>query len=400
MSTSVKLNTKEFSSMLSRVSKCSIRGSLDILAECVEIKLDNGVLSVRTTDTRNSLIVRKSGVEGSNFDAVILLGLFGKVVSKTQSEQIELVIDDTCVELNGNGTYKFERQVEGDQPVRFEPISLIDNPEFSVDFSLTDVKDVVKYNGEFVGSPFVDSTVAGYFFGDNAITTDGYNAGFYRKRVFSSPNTLMLYETTFLLLSDFVDDKIKMLKRGDKIQFVSSDALLTTMVHQYSKDFPVSELSEFLQDAYPNMVVISASATKATLERVLLFIDNKSDEGIALMSFDSNGIAINDNRGRVNEFIPYKSAQSAGSFSCRVSVPDLIKMMDVGGDDEIRFSYGNERSVRFDSGELTRILALHNEPDNLDVGDGSVDFTGEEEIGDLDVITAEDNPVSMSDIQW
>lgn len=408
MATSIKLNTKEFASMLSKASKCSLKGSVDVLAELVEIKLKNGVLSLRTTDTRNTLVLRKSGVQGEDFNAVISIAVFEKIVSKTSKEEVEITVTDSYVELKGNGIYKFERAIEGGSPVEFEPIGLISDPDMKLEFALAELKNVIKYNGGFIGSPFVDPTISGYFFGDNAITTNGYNACFFKHKLFESP--VMLYESTFNMLGEFEGDTVVFLKKGRDIQFYNANALLCSKLHQEGASFPDAELSEFLKGAHPSSVVVSVKDALDALDRVMLFVDAKTANGgsDAIMSFEEGGnIVITDDKGRVNEVIAYKNPVNFKPFSCCISVPDLMSMLNIDISDEVVLNYGNDTSVRVDVEDVTRVLALS------DSNDVSVEFeqpsgesmTADTEIGDIPQFESLENSEgfdseSISDIEW
>lgn len=405
MSTSIKLNTKEFATMLSKASKCSLRGSVDVLAELVEIKLKNGVLSLRTTDTRNTLLLRKSGVQGEDFNAVIGIGVFDKIVSKTTKDEVELVITDSYVELKGNGTYKFERAIEGGSPVEFEPINLITDPDMRVEFKLADLKDVIKYNGDFIGSPFVDPTISGYFFSDSAITTNGYNACFFKNKLFDAP--IMLYESTFNMLNEFEGESVVFLKKGTDIQFYNASALLCSRLHQEIDEFPSDQLSKYLEGVHPSSVVISVKEAIDTLDRVMLFVASKAANGNsdAIMTFEPDGnIVITDDKGRVNESISYKNPNNFKPFSCCISVPDLMSMLNIDISDEVVFNFGVDDSVRIDVGDITRVLALSDSNDATVEFDDSIDsdISPDTEIGDIDagIESSNDFGGSLDDINW
>lgn len=404
MSSVVKLKTKEFADMLSRASKCTLKSSPDVQAGLVEIKLKNGVLSLRTTDTRNKLVLRKSGIEGADFNTVIGIPVFEKIISKTSKEEIILTIDDVGVEVKGNGTYKFERMMEGDMPVEFEPISLIADPEVKVEFETKLLKDIIKYNGDSIGSAFVDPTISGYYFGDNDVmTTDGYNACFYHNKLFDTP--VMLYDTTMALLGDFEDEKVVFLKKGTEIQFYSASGLLTSHIHQYTDEFPAEPLSAFLDGVHPSSVSVSVKEAKEVLERVFLFVGDNNNDGVATMSFEESGIVLTDKAGRVNEVIAYKNPKNFKPFICKISIPGLLSMVDIDISDEISVNFGNEVSIRIDVGDITRVLALSDDDsasgdtDIFETAQESPSVESDEDIGTLEEFEASSEG-SLADIEW
>lgn len=399
--TTVKLNTKMFASLLSRAAKCSLKNSVDIMAELIEIKLKDGILSLRTTDTRNTLVLRMPNVTGEDFSAVISVTLFEKIVNKTTKEDIELQIDDAAVTLVGNGTYKFPRPIEGTQQIEFASVPLIQNPELRVELKLDDIRKAIKYNGDFVGSAFVDPTISGFYFGDNVVTTDGYNACFLKNKFFD--NDVMLYDSTVKLINEFEGDTVVFLKKGSEIQFYNSTALLSSVAHKETDNFPSVELNKYLEDTFESGVTISVKEAQSVLDRVMLFVDGRLGSSAAILSFENNGIVITDKAGSVNEVISYKSPVNFKPYTCKISAPDFNKALSIDVSDDIILRYGNDMSVRMDAGDVTRILALVPDEDDADLEaafkEESTSVSDDTDIGEAPFEAA---PLEggLEDIQW
>lgn len=402
--TTIKLNTKLFASLLSRAAKCSLKNSVDILAELIEIKLKDNTLSLRTTDTRNTLVLRMPNVTGEDFSAVISVTLFEKIVNKTTKEEIELRIDDTAVTLVGNGTYKFARPIEGNQHIEFSAIPLISEPEVRVEMKLADIRNAIKYNGDFVGSAFVDPTIAGFYLGDNVVTTDGYNACFFKTKFFDKD--VMLYDSSVRLLNEFDGDTVVFLKKGKHVQFYNGTALLNTVDHQETENFPNSELSQYLEDTFESGVTISVKDAQSVLDRVMLFVDGRLGSNAAILSFEENGITVTDKGGSVNEVISFKNPVNFKPFTCKVSAPDFNKALSLDISDDVILRYGNDMSVRLDAGDVTRILALVPDEDETDLTEAFSEesaISEDAEIGDIPFDVAEDTSMSqgsLADVEW
>lgn len=366
----VKLNTKLFSSMLSKVSKCTNKGGIDLLSELVEIKLSAGILSLRTTDTRNIMVLRQPGIEGDDFEATISIDVFEKIVSKTSKEEIELSIDDRSVELRGNGTYHFPLTIEGDEPVTFPPIKVLEDPDVKQQFSLKKFLDVLKYNGPFVGSPFVDPTLSGFYFAeDSVISADTCTCCYLNEKFLDEP--FMLFTSTLSLLSELTDDQVLFVKKGRKIQFVSSTCLIDSSVHTDQEEFPKEDLDKYLDTELTSSIKISKKDAISILERVSLFVDMKTEFGATIFDFTEKGVVISDKGGKASELLPYKDAVNFQPFQCYVAAGDLIKVLDIDGDDEISLRYADPTVLRIDVGKVTRVIALL-DPGDLDNADDFV----------------------------
>lgn len=364
----VKLNTKEFASMLSKVSKCTVKGGVSIISELVEIRLASGVLSLRTTDTRNIMILRKNGVAGDDFVATIPLEIFEKIVSKTSKEEVTLEVDDKAVHLTGNGTYHFALTIEGDTPVTFEPLKMLEDPEVKIQFKKADFLEALKYTGDFVCSQYVDPTLSGFYFGEHVITTDLCNCAYLHKKFFD--NDIMFYPPTLALINEIDDEQVMFLKKGRKIQFISSTCLIDSIMHSDTENFPVEEFNGYLKDDFGSCVTISKSEATQILDRVSFFVDMKSEFGATLLDFKPEGVAISDKGGKAAELLSIKEPVNFSEYTCYVGAQDMIKALSFEGEDDIKLWYANPTALRIESGNITRILALL-DPNDLE---GAINF--------------------------
>ena len=393
----VTLNTREFASMLNKVSKCTSKGGIALVAQLVEIRLNNGTLSLRTTDTRNIMILRKSGVAGDDFVATISLDVFEKIVSRTSKEEIELVVDDRSVQLKGNGVYNFPLTIEGDEPVTFPRIGMIEDPEVKKQFAVKDFLDAIKNNGDFVGSPFVDPSLSGFYFGDNVVTSDLCTCCYLHRKFFDTP--VMLYPTTLALLNEISDENVIFLKKGRKIQFVSSTCLIDSVVHSDVDNFPVDDFNQYLTEQFGSGVTISKKAAVEILERVSFFVDMKTEYGATIFDFKEDGIVISDRNGKASEVLPFTNPVNFQPFVCHVPAIDLIKVLDIEGDDEIVLWYANPTALRIDVNNVTRILALV-DPDDLD-SVAEMQVSPSSEAAEVDSAESTYSPEDeFADVQW
>lgn len=409
----ITLNTQQFNSLLSRAVKGSAKGGIDMTADLLEIKMRNGMLSLRTTDTRNTMVL-KMAVPGvsDEFVAVIQIEQFQKIVSKTSKETIELNITDSAVELRGNGTYKFPLVIEGDAPVALAPIPLITDAEITQTLSKKEIATIVANNGAFVGSQFVDPAISGYYFGPEAvITTDFIGCCYYKKKFFSEP--IMFYPTTLQLILELEEDDITFLKKDRHIQFYTQTGLIDSVTHLDVDAFPAEDLMAYIKDAYTAGVTVSKKQTKEVLERIGLFVDMKTEFGAADMVFEADGIHLSDKRKNANEVIPYKqaadSSQTFKPFSGTVPTMDLIRVLNIEGEDDITLWYDCEQAVRVDVENTTRVLALLDE-EQLDSSSAfaqaeaarmaEAEAAEQADINAATTFADVAQPVSMEDVEW
>ena len=110
----LELNTADFKEMMSKVIKGASNSNDYEITRLMAISLDDGELTLTTTDYENYLYVRRDKVVGDNFYAVVSVDKFSKLISKTTSEKITLELKQSdkgkldYLEIHGNGVYKME----------------------------------------------------------------------------------------------------------------------------------------------------------------------------------------------------------------------------------------------------------------------------------------------------
>lgn len=396
--TAVKVKTTDFATMLANVSKCTFKANIGGLVSNLELKLKNNMLSARTSDSLNTFILRMPNIEGEPFNIVIPTSEIFKIVPKITTENVELSVDDSSLTLKGNGTYVFSRLIENDDPVEYEGIPLLKDPEIDIQLDKKEFLVALDNARPFVGSAFIDPSLAGYYFSDKLVTSDSVVACFYKKRLFD--NDIEFYQSTLDLLSYVEGDSIRFLKKGNNIQLVGSTFMISSTIHDKQDSFPLKELNAYLGEKFDSSVTVSVNAIKNTLDRVNVFAGSAlSEEGIvvAIVSFTDDGALITDTRGRVSEIIPYSGKNNFKNFSCYVSIEDFSKVVDIAESPEVSILYNenNPNAIRVDSQCTTRVLGL------LDMSESSdnleEEFEIEETIDDVNDSVVVDN---LEDIEW
>ena len=104
----LRIKTSELQDMVSKAIKCVSNNKLIPLTSLMNIKVESNVLVLTTADATNYFYVSKQKVACEDFEISVMADLFTKLVQKTSSDEITLVIEGAMLEVKGNGTYKME----------------------------------------------------------------------------------------------------------------------------------------------------------------------------------------------------------------------------------------------------------------------------------------------------
>ena len=102
----MKVVTSRMKEAVNKAIKGAGFNNLIPITSMIGIKLSAGKLRLLTTDMTNTLCIIIDKVSGVDMDITVDADKFGKLISKTTSEDIELLVIDDVLSIKANGTYK------------------------------------------------------------------------------------------------------------------------------------------------------------------------------------------------------------------------------------------------------------------------------------------------------
>ena len=368
----LKIPTSTFKSAIGKSVKSAIvKGGVDPQAAMIQITHKNNLLSLRTTNTRNILIVRIPDIPGDDFEVVINIDKFYEIITKTTSDDISLEIEGGNLIFKGNGKYRFPIIVESSGPMTFAPIKLLQDAELDVELDLKEMVDITKCCGKFIGTAFADPRVCGYFFGKSVLTSDNVVACFYEKEYFK--DHFMFFDDTFNLLPYMDGEKVRLLKKGEDIQLVGEDFLISSKIHPNSDEYPEEEFRELLLESYDSGVVVDSKEIIAAIDRISVFSSallSQNKSTAVFMNFNDDQLVLTCADGSAEEYIPYKDRENFKTFTCHVSPADLISAITMDGMSDVKLMFSNEIALRIDAGTVKRVIG-YMDPNETTIEDSS-----------------------------
>lgn len=382
----VTLETSKLKQMVSRVTKCATSSnSLNALGGVIEVKMKDGKFSLRSTDSQNTMIVRETEAqctgEGDGIQVVIDAENFVKVVNGSTTKETTFniirriskdkatneVIEDYCLVMKSNGTYKFKIILEGSTFLMLEDIPKIEDADYEVKISVVEMQKLINKTFSFLGSTFEDPRLDSYYFGNKTAVTNGTVVCFNDTKL--TPEPLMLRGTTVRLLSQFdasSSEKITLAKKGTHVQFYNSSMMIDTSIHQLSGQYPIKALSQYLDADYASKVTVDSHYLKEALSRIQIFVDTQTESGAFIFEIKQDGLHLSSRNGMAYEVVPFDTSQSPQNykdFSLLLAAPELMRIIDMPERKSVVITYGNEDAIMADFGEDKRVLGVVDEAD-------------------------------------
>lgn len=352
----MKVSAQRFKEAVSKAVKGASFNNLIPLTSMVGIKLSDGKLRLLTTDMSNTLCVIIDKVTGDDIDVTVDADKFGKLISKITSEEVDLsVVDEDKLVIKANGTYKLPLIADEEGLVSFPDVKLADTPDGEI--LLTSIMSAYNINKSALAKTLEQPCLTGYYCGEKVITTDANVITFNDFDAFKYDKPLLISSQMMALLTLNSKEKIAYKVAGSELQFVTDDVVITGPVLEGIEDYPVEEISAYLEEAFTSSCKVPKELLLDVLDRLALFIEPYDKNG-AYFTFGRKGINIHSKKDASTEVVNYVESKEFKPFVCCVDIPMLKEQLQANPDETIKIFYGNENALKLQSGKVTQVIAL------------------------------------------
>lgn len=352
----LKIKTQELQDTLSRAIKGASYNKMIPITSFLAIELEEGNLTLTTTDASNTLKVSKKGVEGDYFYVVVHADIFSKLVAKTTSENITLTLKENSLQVKGNGTYSIELPTD-------ENGELIKFPEYTFDTSiekgelkLSTVKTILTANKAALAASYELPFLTSYYFYDKGIlTTDSFRVCGVNIPVFDTQTLLPAEMVNLLALSR--DETIYVQKDKNKILFTTSDITIYGTESSDIENYPVEAIEAYLETEFNSVCKLSKDTFLNVLDRLMLFVSPYDRNGVYL-TFADDGVILSSKKSNSTETIKFQEVENLKPYTCTVDIELLQSQIKANQTDIIELWYGHDRAIKMTSEKITQIVAL------------------------------------------
>lgn len=341
----VKINTEALKVAAAKAVKGI--GNLSILAitSAIGIEVKDGNLTLSTTNNSTNLDVKLIDVADKdvNFYACTDGALFTKLVSKTDSDFIELNLQPNCLEFHGTGRYNLALiQDEEGNMARITPIS-VDNAE-THKVAAASLKQLLSYNKLAVSKSFDTPIFTGYCIKDNYVFTCNDVTACVSQLDLGGISVL-LPGSMVELFNLFEDKNVEISVSGNRIKFSSVDVTITGAVLEGIDLYPTEQLVELVNaPEFTNMVVVSTAKLAAALDRLALFVE-KIDKNRIEIAFGDDSLVITNKIASAGELVTYTEKSISNQDTYALDLSDLKAVVDATSKDTLRIVYGLDKGI-------------------------------------------------------
>lgn len=333
------IKTNILQSLVNKAIKASTNNKMIPLTGLMSIALVDGTLNITTCDGLNFFTVSAKDVTGENFEVVIRVDTFSKIVAKTTSEYITLTLDGTALTYKGNGTYKIDLPLGPEGELITFPVNEFNFTEFeSGTINLPYVKSVIVSNKPCLATTSEYPCLTCYYCGDGGVIA-GTRTNICYNEVDTFETPALLTPMIFDLLSLFDSDEISYKYAENVIEFTSNNMRLFAKTMPYIDDYSNDKMKELAQLNFVSECVVSKSQLINVLDRLALFVDDFNINAVNL-NFTKEGLQIVSMNDAGSEIIPYQESTGFAEYSCCMDIALFKKNINARSGELVRIQYG------------------------------------------------------------
>ena len=359
----IKLNTLKLKEMVGKAVKGASLNKMIPLTELMSIKAVNNTLILITTDATNYLYIKEENVECKDFEVVVKVDVFSKLISKMTCETVTLDIEGDRLTVIGNGKYSIELPLdENGALIKYpDPLAEFKNtPEAlpCTEINLSTIKLILSTNRAALATTLEVPCYTGYYIGDKIVTTDTYKICATKIPIFENP--VLLNPEMVNLLDVMTAEKVRCIWQDNKIVFETPNCVVYGTLLSGIEDFAIGAISNLVDESFDSCCKVSKNELLNVLDRLSLFVGDYDRNEITL-TFTEDGIKCMNKQESGTELIKYLDSENFKDYTCTVDIVMLMSQVKAQQADSVEIWYGKPNAIKMVDGNVTQIVALSEE---------------------------------------
>lgn len=360
----LQIKTATFQNMVAKAVKGAGMNNDLFITQLMSISLANNVLTLETTDNNNYLYVRENKVAGDDFNVVVGVDKFSKLISKLTCEDVVLEVKEGSngeldkLIIKGNGKYVIELPYDEEGELIDYPDPLEENSdEFfnSGEIKLSTIRHILSTAKAALLVGKDDMCYSDYYCGERVVATDTYKICGIDIKLFEEPK--LISPQLMDLLDVATQESIDVRYKDDVVIFDAGSVVVYGAFDEGVEDYKIDAISGLIDEQFPSSCKIEKQPLTQMLDRLSLFVDT-FDKNSVYLTFTKDGLMVSSKQDSGEEIIPYKESENFVDYTCCLDI-DLFKtQIKAYQSDIIEILYGKENSIKFTLGNTTQIVAL------------------------------------------
>lgn len=324
------------------------------MTSLIAIKLQDGTLTVTTTDATNYLSLVEKNVVGDDFYVAVQVDLLAKLVARLTCDEVTLEVTDNSLDVIGNGKYQIELELddEGNVVKLPNPIESFDKSNkigeadsHSILTALTSIKPALWTTEDY---PWYSC----YYVSDKITATDTFTIATCSQGFLDEPK---LISSIVMDLLGLFNGNIVVYATDDKILFESEGGFVYGTIPSGIENYSIEDLYALIDQKFDNSCKVVKSSLLNLLERIALFVGAYDDDKITL-AFGNDGLTITSSYA--NEKIVYTENNGSVEFVCQTDIKTLMPIVKAQTSSEFVIEYGAENAIKIVDGDIISVVAL------------------------------------------
>lgn len=356
------VNTQTLQDMVTKAVKGASNNKMIALTQLMNIRLKDNKLTLVTTDASNYLYISQDKVPGDDFEVVVPVDVFSKLVKLTTAEKMTFKLNEKMLEVKGNGKYEIELTLDEDGSyIQYpDPLTSVNLSMPTTAFNLSTGKMILESIKPALAKINDVPCYTNYFVGDKVVATDTFTVAGLDLDVLE--DSVLVSGDTMDLLDTFTEEHISIYTDDSHIVFASDTAVIYAPFGEGLDEYAIDAISGLLTQEFDSQCAVEKRALLNVLDRISLFI-SVYDKNAITLTFTANGLMINSATNSGTETIDYKESDNFTEFTCSVDVEMLKTQVKATSNDLITIEYGEDNAIKLLDGNVTVIIALLDEED-------------------------------------
>ena len=356
----VSIKTVKLQEMVGKAIKGAGNNKVIPITQMMCVKLEEGVLTLITTDATNTLYIRENGVIGTDFYAVVPVDQFSRLISRITSEDINLRINGTALEVNGNGKYQIPLQYdENDMVVAYpDPLSGFDmenSDDEQIESSV--VSKILSCIKPALATTLENPFYTGYYVGDSVVATDRFLINRLDVALLDEPR--LISSQVMDLLSVMTQDTINVNMKDDIMVFATPDCVVYGHDLEGIEEYSIEDIQAFIELDFQTHCQLPKNELLQLLDRLSLFVTDY-DKGGIFLTFTEQGLQVTSKASTGVEVVPYKEITDFEEFTCCMDLTCFIKELKAYSGDVVNIYYdtSNAAAIELQDGDVLQVIGL------------------------------------------
>lgn len=366
------IKTKDFKSICSTVLAATDGSELSTLTETLELKTVGNVLYLNVTNKEYYASVKFALAHEEEFHASVNANLFLKLIAAITSEDIELTIHETYMNVKANGNYKIPLIFENDSLMEV-PAIVIENKMVEMSVPSTVLDSIVNFNAKQLSVGTIAKPVQKMFYVDQegciTFTTGACVNSFNLEkpiRVLFNSRLVSLFKlfkgamVNFSLGYDALSETLIQ----TKVSFETENITLTAITgcdDTLLAQVPVAAIRGRANKDYPDSVVLNVAALTEAINRLLLFSagygSKENLKPYSTFEFKENSVVIYDTKKENTEVLNYQNGTVlAEPYSMTLDLIEFKKVLDGCTEQYVTLNFGDSKACVVARGAIKNVL--------------------------------------------